>query len=95
MVYQTSYPWNIEPSTHGNLDTPTHGIWIPLPMVFVPPTNRISNYPWHPPIYSMLTPYPWYIDPYPWYIEPLSMVFRHLYPWYLDTPTHGILTPYQ
>ena len=29
----------------------------------------------------------------PWYIDPIPMVFWPPYPWYIDTPTHGISTP--
>ena len=27
-------------------------------------------------------------------LTPLPMVYRPPYPWYIDPPTHGILTPY-
>jgi hypothetical protein len=64
-------------------------------MVFLPPIQGIS------------TPYLSYIDLYPLFIDHLPMVCRTLlmayrpptnaistpYPWYIDPPTHGILTP--
>ena len=83
MQYRTSYPRNIEPLVFG----------YPYTWYFDPPNHRISNYPWYllsivcwPPTHGIFTPYPWYI-------EHLSMVFWPHYPWYLDTPTNGILTP--
>ena len=73
MVYRPSYPWYIDP--------PTHGISTPLPMVFL-----LLSMIYRPPTYGVSTPYPWYIDPLP-------MLCRSLYPWYINPPTHGILTP--
>ena len=79
MVYQTYYPWYIDP--------PTHGILTSLPMVY-PAIEPISMvYP--APIHGILTPYPWYFDPPTpgsstpsthGILTPLTMEYRHPYP---------------
>jgi hypothetical protein len=70
MVYQPPYPWYI--------DSPTHGISTPLPMVYRPPTWYFYPYPWHfyalsmeyrPSTHGILT------HLYPWYFDPLPMTF--------------------
>ena len=33
-------------------------------------------------------------DPPPMVCRPLPMLYRALYPWYIEPPTHGILIPY-
>ena len=82
----------------------SHGIVIPLPMVFWSPTHGISN-----PL-SMV-----YWTTYSWYLDPLFMVFSasshgiltslfivywtpthgilNPYPWYIEPPIHDILNP--
>ena len=51
MIYQTHYPWNIDP----------------LPMEYRPPLPMVyrTPYPWYidPPTHGISTPYPWNIDP--------------------------------
>ena len=98
----TPYPWNIDPlpmvyrtPTHGILtpyqwyiDLHTHGISMPLPMVYRPPypsyidsLNHGISTPlpmvYQPPNHGILTPYPWYIDFLP-------MEYRPPYPWYIE-----------
>ena len=100
----THYPRYIEPLIRGISNPLPMVIWILLPMVFgysypcyfYLPTNRISNYPWYPPIYNMLTTTHGIMTPYPWYIEPLPLVFWPPNPfhiehqWYIEPPIHGL-----
>jgi hypothetical protein len=44
--------------------------------------------------YDILNPLPMVkSNPFPWYIEPPTHGILTPYPWYIDPPTHGILNP--
>ena len=44
--------------------------------------------------HGISTPLPMvFWPPYPWYIDPPTHGILTPYPWYIDPPTHGILTP--
>ena len=93
MVYRSN-PWYIE--------SPTHGILIPLPLGALTSLSMVyrNHYPWYiePPSRLYWTPYARYVAPLQWYIDPithgisnpLSMVFLSPYPCYIGTPAHGI-----
>ena len=94
-MYQTSFPWYIEPPTHGNL-TPiiywTHGISNPLSMVYW------TSYPWYieSPTHGISNALPtvnW--TPLLWYYEPPFLVKMRGFnlPWWSAKYYDGNLIP--